>query len=98
MTLYKEVIVAYDVSANNKRTKLYQALLDIGFKAVQKSVLWGRINEAEYKAVIRLFNQLLNKGTDRAFILKVNFAKGIEENSFGFENSDIFEEKDYAIH
>lgn len=95
--MYIEILVCYDITSNKARSKLVKELKDMGLLNVQESVFWGRILPAELKSIQRFFDELLKKGEDKAFILKANFSKLIKSNSFGYDNPEIYEERDYEI-
>ena len=98
MSLFQEVIISYDIQKDKNRNKLYQKLLDLGLSPIQKSVFWGKLNFAERKLVLGLFQELLDPQTDKAFSLKVNLIEQIQENSFGYnQKNDFFEDKLYEV-
>ncbi len=97
MSLYTEVIVSYDVEDNKKRKKLFDALKDHGLVDIQKSVFWGRVLPAEKKAIYALFDKLLNKETDKAFIADIKLAEQIKAGSFGYGDGSLFKERNYII-
>lgn len=70
MGIRKEVLVAYDLEDNKSRTKLFEKLKDLGLCPIQKSVMWGFLSQAEQSAVHRLFNEYLERKTDRAFLIR----------------------------
>ena len=94
-TLFYEVIVCYDVENNKIRTKLFDALRDFGLIPIQKSVFWGHVNNAEYKAIFREFNQKLNSTTDKAFVVKTRLKAHLQKSGFGYNDYDLPEWKDY---
>lgn len=96
MDTYKEVIVCYDVSQNRRRNKLFKRLKGFGLTDIQKSVFWGRVLPAEIQAILRVFDELLDKDTDRAFILDTHLAEQIRGRSFGM-NPEMFQEREYDV-
>lgn len=97
MQLFQEVLVSYDVTDNRARTKLFQRLKDYGLIPIQKSVFWGRVNEAEKRAVYRLFRELLNGPDDCAFIIQANISEQMKKGGYGYENTVLFRQQEYAI-
>lgn len=95
--MYIEILVCYDITSNKARRKLVKELKDMGLQNVQESVFWGRVLPAELKSVQRVFDDTLTKGEDKAFILKANFATQIKNLSFGYDNPELYEERDYEI-
>ena len=97
MEIYQEFIAAYDISENRRRKKLYDTLLDMGLVPIQKSVFWGRTTNAERKAIHRLFHQIMQKETDRAFIVKARLAENLKNDSFGYENNECFSKDRFKV-
>lgn len=96
MENYKEVIVCYDVSLTRRRNKLFKRLKSFGLTDIQKSVFWGRLLPAEIQAIVRVFNELLDQESDRAFILDTRLAEQIKGRSFGMK-PEFFEEREYDV-
>lgn len=96
MELQIEVIICYDVAVTRRRNKLFKRLKSFGLIAIQKSVFWGRLLPAEIVAIRRLFDELLKRETDKAFILNARLAEQIKDRSFGM-NPEIFTEKEYDV-
>ncbi|MBV6493237.1 MAG: CRISPR-associated endoribonuclease Cas2 1 [Turneriella sp.] len=96
MQTHLEVIICYDVSVTRRRTKLFKRLKAFGLTDIQKSIFWGRLLPAEILAVRRVFDELLDKETDKAFILNTHLAEQIKDRSFGM-NPQFFEEKEYDV-
>ncbi|MCB1174405.1 MAG: CRISPR-associated endonuclease Cas2 [Leptospiraceae bacterium] len=96
-TLFIEVIVAYDIADNKARRKLHDGLLNLGLYDIQKSVFWGRLNQAERKAITRLFSQLLQKD-DRALILPAQMYKAVTAGDcFGYQEDSFVEKRSEII-
>jgi CRISPR-associated protein Cas2 len=91
-----EVIICYDVALTRRRTKLFKRLKSFGLRDIQKSVFWGRLLPAEISAVKRLFDELLDAETDKAFILNTRLAEQIKDRSFGM-NAELFVEREYDV-
>lgn len=97
MSIYNEVLVAYDVEVNKFRTKLFKRLKDYGLIPIQKSVFWGRLTKAEIAAVERLFPEFLKGENDRAFIVRADFADQISKGGFGYGDGSLFKEELFAV-
>lgn len=93
----QEVIVSYDVSVTRTRTKLFKKLKAFGLLPLQKSVFWGRVLPAEKQAIRRLFDELLDKKTDSAFIMESNIVRYIDKWSFNLPDKSFFEEKSFEV-
>ena len=88
-TVYHEVIVCYDVADNKKRKLLSEKLKNAGLCRIQRSVFWGFVTQAEHHSVVRSFNEILNKLTDRAFIINGPLSKYFKGNSFNYTELDF---------
>lgn len=53
-----QYLISYDIVNNKTRNKILEQLKNFGLKPVQKSVLWGELNNAELNSIKRLFLQL----------------------------------------
>lgn len=96
MKYKSELIVCYDVAENKERRRFRKELLDLGLRAIQKSVFWGRLTRAETRSLRRIMNDL-DSETDKAFVVPVQLAGHIKEFSIGYPNPDLFEEKRYIV-
>ncbi len=86
MGLFHEVIVSYDVSDNKLRKKVLDALKDYGLFSIQKSVMWGEVNQAEERAIRKFLGETLEK-EDRAFLLRAgNASEQIQKFGFGYKD------------
>ncbi len=85
--MWNEVLAAYDVEDNKTRFKLSEKLRDMGLVHIQKSVMWGFLRAPEENAVCRLFDEMLNEATDRAFIVRVNLKNNLRERAFNTPDS-----------
>lgn len=63
--------VAYDISDNKTRTKVFETLKDFGLKNVQESVFWGLLRVADREAVRRLLLESCQDLNDRAIMWPV---------------------------
>lgn len=88
MRLRSEYLVAYDVERNKARTRLHKALLAYGMRAVQKSVFWGYLSQAELSGVRALLKDTLDK-EDKAFITQSSLGKWQHQNRFGYCKDDF---------
>jgi CRISPR-associated endonuclease Cas2 len=95
--MYVEILICYDIGDNKRRRKFVEELKDAGLQNIQESVFWGRVLNAEVRALLRVMSTLLQKGEDKAFLIYVNLAQQIKNNSFGYLSFEIFEERNYEI-
>lgn len=70
--LRQEYLISYDIEDNRLRTKVYKELIKYGLTAVQKSVFWGYLTEAELRSIQRFLSVKLEL-FDKAFITRSNF-------------------------
>ena len=87
--LYKAWLVCYDVEDNKVRRRLFEALKDIGLVAVQKSVFWGLLNEAEFRALKREARTLLDDSSDRIFWVSADLSGKLSEQGIGYKNFSL---------
>ncbi|MEW6536706.1 MAG: CRISPR-associated endonuclease Cas2 [Candidatus Auribacterota bacterium] len=87
--LFFEVVVCYDVQENRPRQRLFDSLKDLGLYSIQKSVFWGFVNNAEFKAIYREFKQHLNPKTDKAFVIKTSLKNSILTNGYGYIEGEL---------
>ncbi|MCX8000232.1 MAG: CRISPR-associated endonuclease Cas2 [Leptospiraceae bacterium] len=95
--MYIEILVCYDIGDDKRRRKFVKELKDVGLQNIQESVFWGRVLNAEIKAILRIMESLLKKEEDKAFLLYTNLSKQIEKNSFGYSSFEMFEERNYEV-
>lgn len=91
MNRRNEVLVCYDISDNKVRKKVYDELKNHGLSSIQFSVFWGEVNRAEERGIQNMFQDILDKNTDRAFILKVQLLKNKNFSTFGHDELEIIE-------
>ena len=72
LLLRQEYMICYDIQNNKKRSKVYNELEKIGLKAVQKSVFWGYLTNAEITSIYCFIKQLVDE-EDRILLTKTNF-------------------------
>lgn len=94
--IYLEILVCYDVKSDKKRTRLANALRNVGLFRVQHSIFWGYVTAAERKSIANLFQKLLDPTTDKAFILPGKTRDYIL-NGFGYTSQSIPEYSEYAV-
>ena len=82
-----EIIVAYDIEDNKKRTALFELLKDFGLKPVQKSVFWGRVLQAEERAIVAELSLRLSEQTDKGFVIRANLSE--LKAKVGYETIDF---------
>ncbi|KAF1082303.1 MAG: hypothetical protein GQF41_1024 [Candidatus Rifleibacterium amylolyticum] len=90
-----EFIVCYDVKCDKRRKKLFDALKDTGLIHVQESVFWGWLNPSEAKCLPRLFEDLLDDESDRAFAVKARMTGCDRDLTYGYQDGFFSEFKPY---
>ncbi len=70
--LRQEYLLSYDVENNKIRTGIFRELGKYGLRAVQKSVFWGYLTQAELAAIKRYLTASL-ESSDKVFITQSNF-------------------------
>jgi CRISPR-associated protein Cas2 len=83
--LYQPWLVCYDIEDNKTRKILFDTLKDLGLIAVQKSVFWGNLNQAELRALQREVYKLLDRKTDKAFWINANLKDRLDKQSIGYQ-------------
>ena len=86
---YREILVCYDVAGDKRRSRLFDALKDIGLLPIQKSVFWGDVTAAEFKAIQREFLRLLDPKMDRALVVNAHLRDAAARNAFGYAAADF---------
>jgi CRISPR-associated protein Cas2 len=97
MSVLREVLVSYDIENNKSRKKIHDSLLDLGLHSIQNSVMFGRLNNAEIKAMERILEKYVDKNTDRSLYLVGLFSKDLKNQSIGYGDNSIFEDKEFEI-
>ena len=82
--LHREILVCYDVECDKRRSRLFDALKDIGLFPIQQSVFWGDVTAAERKAILNEFQRLLDPESDRALVVDVRLRESAPGNAFGY--------------
>ena len=93
--LFTHTLVTFDISDNKNRTKLGEALKDLGMFRIQESVFYGRLNKAERTEA----NDLLRTycSSDDKGILIPNINHEIVSKFLVGYDSEIFEFKQVEI-
>jgi len=92
MDLRKEYLVCYDISQSKNRNKLHDELLDLGLKAVQKSVFWGFLSRSEYKAALGYMKRRVQaKDGDRGFLLRCDAKKCTKGSLIGHTEDEFLD-------
>ena len=86
--LRQEYLISYDVKNNKVRKHIFIELGKYGLKAVQKSVLWGYLTNAEVEAIKRYLDARL-ENTDKVFITHSCFNGRGRSYSIGHSNEDF---------
>lgn len=62
------VWVIYDISSNNRRSKVAKACLNKGLYRVQKSVFLGELNSNQIDEMAMMSEELIDRETDSVYI------------------------------
>ena len=65
MADFVKYLICYDIPDNGQRKRFSDALKDFGLQALQKSVFYGELLPAEYKAVIKFARDSLDPKVDK---------------------------------
>ncbi len=95
-SMFKEVIVCYDITEDKRRNKFFERMKDFGLISIQKSIFWGYVNTAEERAILNELRNQSDPTTDRGFIVKVRLRETINKNGCGYSESDLPEDIDYG--
>lgn len=87
-----DYLIAYDIEDNKNRSKVFEMLKDFGLRAVQKSVFFGELSNAE-KIEIKIFLSKYCDKNDKVIITKFDLKF---EDLIGYEKSD-FEKLEFHI-
>lgn len=87
-----DYLITYDIEDNKNRTKVFEKLKDFGLIAVQKSVFFGELSNAE-KIEIKAFLAKYCDKNDKVIISKFDLKF---EDLIGYEKSD-FEKPEFQI-
>lgn len=86
MSSYSKYLICYDVTDNKIRKKLFDGLKDLGLKDIQRSVFYGDMKPAEFGAMKRLVNKLLDKESDHCLWVQCNLSEEAVRECFGYEH------------
>ena len=86
-----DYLIAYDIEDNKNRSKVFEMLKDFGLRAVQKSVFFGELSNAE-KIEIKIFlsensQDIFNENYTSNILLYCPYKK---QNIFIFMKSRIY--------
>lgn len=91
------IIVVYDVSDNNKRTKLSNYLKSKGLVRVQRSMFIGRVSSQTLKDVERGAKRIIDSGTDIVHIIPLTAYGYTHMKVLGNPLNKVGEEKTVVI-
>ena len=83
--LFQPWLVCYDIEDNKTRRRLFDALKDLGMIALQESVFWGNLNQAELRAMQREAHELLDKKTDKIFWISADLQDRLQKQGIGYQ-------------
>ena len=87
--LYRQTIVSYDIEETKVRTRLRKDLMSLGMVPVQKSVMWGYLNNAEEHAVLEVLRKLgiSSDDGDSVFLAHADLESAMSSTVFGIPSS-----------
>ena len=89
MSRYCNYLVCYDIESSRVRTRFFNFLKDIGMTPLQKSVFWGELTQAEYKALQREAHEKLNPETDKIFWIVTSLDELKLKQGIGYKTFDV---------
>jgi len=66
----KTLLILYDIPLDKTRTKVANKLQEYGLERIQYSVFIGKIKVHNYKALSKKLEDLINKETDKIYLLE----------------------------
>ncbi len=93
---YIQILVAYDISNNKNRNKMFEELKDIGLHPIQKSIFWGNIPKCMKKNIVLLYNKYCDKENDRVIMIEAQLQNNLHE-CFGYKQEEFDIYKMYDI-
>lgn len=92
-----EYLVAYDIESNKNRSLIFKILEGYGLRAIQKSVFWGYLTNAEFQTIVRLVQYELDQN-DKFLITrsKVKLSH-LGTYWFGYMESDFEDWPEYGV-
>lgn len=98
MNIFFQIIVSYDISDTKVRNVMFDKLKDFGLTPIQKSVMWGYVNNAEERAIKNEIQNQLLENSDKCIILRVNnAAQQIKKYGFGYNDFSFQSPEDISI-
>lgn len=93
---YTQVIIAYDIADNKKRSKFYEALKDFGLLSIQKSVFWGYLLPSERKSIISIYKEFCDIESDKIIMINAALEQNVND-CFGYTKEFFRKPDDYDI-
>lgn len=84
MSPYSKYLICYDVADNKTRKKLFDGLKDLGLKDIQRSVFYGDMKPAEFRAMKQMVSSLLDKDSDRCLWVQCTLSEEAVRQCFGY--------------
>lgn len=93
---YTQILVAYDISNDKKRRKLFEELKDMGLHPIQKSIFWGNIYIKDKENIIKLYNKYCDIKCDKVIMLNAPLYENIEY-CFGYNKKEFDQSRTFEI-
>ena len=97
MGMYTKYLVCYDVADNKRRKRFSDALKDLGFVPMQKSVFYGDLKNAEIHALARAAIELLNVKEDKCFWFACHLNPDEIRKCLGYNNWSYTEPEGHGV-
>lgn len=93
---YTQVLVAYDISNDKKRRKVYEGLKDIGLHPIQKSVFWGNIHLKDKENILGLYSKYCDSKCDKVIMLNAPLSDNIDY-CFGYREEEFAQPRMFEV-
>ena len=97
MGMYTKYLVCYDVSDNKRRKRFSDTLKDLGFIAMQESVFYGDIKNAEITALSNAVAELLDAKKDKCFWFACHLKPEEIRGCLGYANWNYMEPEGHGV-
>ncbi len=94
--MVRPYLIAYDISDNKSRTRIFENLKDLGLSPVQNSVFWGYLTVAEFRAAIRLLEKACKDADDRGLAIPISIADIGKAKAINYPEN-VFVKVDYEV-
>lgn len=97
MGMFFQILVSYDISNTKLRNEFFNTLKDFGLISIQKSVMWGYVNNAEERSIHHEIKNMLTE-EDKCIALRIaNAVLQIKKNGLGYKDFDFHTPDGYSV-